>query len=749
MDAPVGVVRKPVVPCIKRDKCTNPTCTFHHFSPGANFSFEGDPSTLTRRDCNFGAKCNKATCIFQHPSPCTWGDAPSRTSSADSMAENGPKRPQRPMRGLPGHGPAMDMLESDNLFHSSGQLAFLSPMQLQQQHIQQQPVLSQLQQFSTMKQHITTMQPQFPTLQQQKSRQFFYQGRLDDVDDVDMGENSGVSSSDLPSLQRASQPARSKASARDEVWEIKRQQALAATLMHSTALTSLDLSNNTLRCEGAAEIVATITQLVALIRLNVEGNELGSHGLKTLMAGVTRLTGLTSLNLCRNELSADDCALVCGAASGAGMTQLCELEAEGNGFSAASVVGCEGWRAAGLSCSSDSVFFASSFSVLMQYAVSEDRVSFADSNRHPLLPAALLRRIESSDSSLTSVEIEGAWCFSLGFKFGEDFLMHRSQIVDSCDFTQRFCKKMHDGMCHRDEWDHREEQGKNNKFQPTFETAYSDHELRRETVLTELYRSIKGLTKTLDHIQTNFKGDDNALREQFNASYYLTLRAAENDLKRGGNQVFSEEWIVVVERMINFCMLMYYLNTKPCEKQFSDMHSKSLECAQKFILLLMDAYRDMWAQHVMPPNCEEFCALSLATSALARIATNSNKSGGLAALCRVYYELPSHIRQRPPVQRTLEVLLCYFSDNITRFFELLDDKRCPYLVALICSGEFYQIRFRFLKNFFATKLDKVPFEALARFNCVPLCREILHSHICLLGSCFINRQKHKRRSNWS
>jgi hypothetical protein len=277
---------------------------------------------------------------------------------------------------------------------------------------------------------------------------------------------------------------------------------------------------------------------------------------------------------------------------------------------------------------------------------------------------------------------------------------------------------MHDGMCHRDEWDHREKQGNNNKFQPTFETAYSDHELRRETVLTQLYRSIKGITKTLDHIQTNFKGDDNALREQFKVSYYPTLRAAENDLKNGGNQVFSEEWIVVVERMIKFCMHMYYLNTKPCEKQFSDtdMHSKSLEYAQKFVTLLMFAYHDMWAQHVMPPNCEEFCALSLATSALARIATNSNKAGGLAALCRVYYELPSHIRQRPPVQRTLEVLLCYFSDNITRFFELLDDKRCPYLVVLICSSEFSQIRFRFLKNFFAIKLDKVPFEALARFN---------------------------------
>ena len=43
--------------------------------------------------------------------------------------------------------------------------------------------------------------------------------------------------------------------------------------------------------------------------------------------------------------------------------------------------------------------------MLMQYALSVDRASFADFNRHPLLPSVLLRRIESSDPSLTSVTI--------------------------------------------------------------------------------------------------------------------------------------------------------------------------------------------------------------------------------------------------------------------------------------------------------------------------------------------------------
>jgi hypothetical protein len=143
--------------------------------------------------------------------------------------------------------------------------------------------------------------------------------------------------------------------------------------------------------------------------LNVAGNRLGSAGLRTLMGGVTRLTGLTSLNLGRNELSADDGARVCGAAAAAGMTLLAALELEGNGFTAASVVGCEGWREAGLCCSWDLVFFPQSFDVLIRYALSSDRAAVAEANRHPLLPAALLRRIESSDPSLTSVVIKGLY----------------------------------------------------------------------------------------------------------------------------------------------------------------------------------------------------------------------------------------------------------------------------------------------------------------------------------------------------
>jgi hypothetical protein len=308
-----------------------------------------------------------------------------------------------------------------------------------------------------------------------------------------------------------------------------------------------------------------------------------------------------------------------------------------------------------------------------------------------------------------------------GFKIGEEFLTHRSMIVDSDSYKERFLfannasSEMHDGMCHPREWELRQKENNCNPFQPTYEAAYANHELRRETILTTYYRSIRGITKTLDHIQKSFKGDDSAALQLFNASIYPTLRAAENDLTYGGNQVYSMAWICAVERMIKFCMYMYDLNTKSGNISFSDMHSKSLEYAQKFIFVLMKAYKEMWSHHVMPPNCEEFCALSLATSALARNATSNNKGGGIAALCRVYFSFPSAIRQKPSVKRTLSVLCCYFSDNISRFFELLD-KNCPYLVVLMCSSEFYQIRCRFMKNFFATKLEKIPSSTLARFK---------------------------------
>jgi hypothetical protein len=127
------------------------------------------------------------------------------------------------------------------------------------------------------------------------------------------------------------------------------------------------------------------------------------------MGGVTRLTGLTSLDLGSNELSADDGAYVCGAAAGAGMTRLAGLELGGNGFSASSVVGCEGWREAGLPQAGEefcSLLAANGYDVLIQYALSRDRAAFA-ARYHPLLPAALLRRIESSDPSLTSVVMKG------------------------------------------------------------------------------------------------------------------------------------------------------------------------------------------------------------------------------------------------------------------------------------------------------------------------------------------------------
>jgi hypothetical protein len=155
---------------------------------------------------------------------------------------------------------------------------------------------------------------------------------------------------------------------------------LADALSLNTCITSLSLAGNKLGSAGIKTLMAAVTHLQSLSSLDVGSNMLGCDGATALMAAVTRLTRLTSLNLGRNELSADDGARVCGAAAAAGMTLLAALELDGNGFSATHVVGCAGWREAGLSCSSDCVFFPSSFSVLMQYALSSDRAAFAESD---------------------------------------------------------------------------------------------------------------------------------------------------------------------------------------------------------------------------------------------------------------------------------------------------------------------------------------------------------------------------------
>jgi hypothetical protein len=212
---------------------------------------------------------------------------------------------------------------------------------------------------------------------------------------------------------------------RAAVAEANRHPLLPAALLRriessDPSLTSVDIVGSSSYSDASKYIGSSRVGFLAealclntcITSLNVAGNQLGSAGLRTLMGGVTRLTGLTSLNLGRNELSADDGARVCGAAAAAGMTLLAALELEGNGFTAASVVGCEGWREAGLAPAAE--YFCSALSgskgynLLIQYAVSQDRAAFA-ARYHPLLPAALLRRIESSDPSLTSVVIKGLY----------------------------------------------------------------------------------------------------------------------------------------------------------------------------------------------------------------------------------------------------------------------------------------------------------------------------------------------------
>ncbi len=142
---------------------------------------------------------------------------------------------------------------------------------------------------------------------------------------------------------------------------------------HLTALTSLDLSSNHMLPDGAEHLAVVVTCLTALTILNLEGNKLGSVGLRTLMGAVTHLTALTSLDLSRNELSADDGARICGAAAAGGMTQLQVLKLEGNGFSVSSVVGSDAWKELGLPRPPDEILRQSSYALLVQYLVSEDK----------------------------------------------------------------------------------------------------------------------------------------------------------------------------------------------------------------------------------------------------------------------------------------------------------------------------------------------------------------------------------------
>jgi hypothetical protein len=785
MDGPPGGGRRPTVFCNKKQNCKNPACTFHHFSPAANFELQTD-EPLKPKICKFGAGCTKPSCPFNHPSPCTWGeggDAPSRTSSADTMVENGAvARPHRPNLNSRGQGRAMDMVEADNdSLHSSGvpALSILDTQRLlaereavlqQNQMLQQQAAFAQ-QQLHLQQQHNLLLQQQQSQMQQQPQIVYHHQITGDDV----MGENDGAPSR---GFARGSTSSRANDSFQDASGDVE-------------MLSDETMPNRTRTKRGDArpDLRSVIGGGNLRDAINVSHNrvpKLSRPDLRSSLGNDIREDTRNSSNRDDMDDVDDDTPSKVNSGKSAGLyrkstetqeTQIGKRTLAGSIFSKPSTTFVSPAPNSPLLVSPDRASANSIFSKPAKAAVTLSPASSVGASEPTALPLKIrdkagmpppipktgifarnylppaapepdrgLHHGGSMTPKAQSPILKPASAHHVidmmsvpktvpGFKFGEEFLQYRSQILESSVFKERFRKVengrllvgMHDDMCHRNEWEEREMKGNHNKFQPSFETAYSDSELRRETQLTKLYRSIKGIQKTLDHIQKHFKGDDNAARDQFAASFYPTLRAAENDLTKDANKVYSKEWIVAVECMIKFCMHMYYLNTVPCDNKSSDMLSKSLEYAQKFISLLMDAYQEMWAQHVMPPNCEEFCALSLATFALARTATSNNKGGGLSALCRGYFSLPSHVRQRPSVQRTLHVLLCYFGDNITRFFELLvNDSLCPYLVVLMCSSEFCQIRCRFMKNLFVVKLEKVPFDVLARCFGVPFCFD-LHS----------------------
>jgi Ran GTPase-activating protein (RanGAP) involved in mRNA processing and transport/ubiquinone biosynthesis protein COQ9 len=182
--------------------------------------------------------------------------------------------------------------------------------------------------------------------------------------------------------------------------------ALLPALTHLTALTSLDLSHQRDFDSSCAVLACSLSFNTCITSLNLAGNDMSSGGLSALLTALTHLTALTSLEISSRLLTVEDIARLCRAAAAAGMTRLQRLELNHCG-SYTSVVGCEAWKQLGLSHAADDIVIITSFSDILQYLFSSDRAAFAVSNRHPLLPAELVGRIESSDPSLTILEIRG------------------------------------------------------------------------------------------------------------------------------------------------------------------------------------------------------------------------------------------------------------------------------------------------------------------------------------------------------
>jgi len=209
--------------------------------------------------------------------------------------------------------------------------------------------------------------------------------------------------------------------------------ALLPALTHLTALTSLDLMGNNLLSEGML-LVPSMMHLTCITSLNFSDNQLGSGGLAALLPALTHLTALTSLDLRYNTLTAEDGARVCGAAAAAGMTRLQRLELYGNGLSASSVVGCSAWGQLGLPQPPADFVAVATLSGVLQYTFSRERGEFAD-RYHPLLPAELVGRIESSDPSLTILKIRGnAWSRDASSFLGEKGgrALARSLSLNTC-----------------------------------------------------------------------------------------------------------------------------------------------------------------------------------------------------------------------------------------------------------------------------------------------------------------------------
>jgi Ran GTPase-activating protein (RanGAP) involved in mRNA processing and transport len=103
-------------------------------------------------------------------------------------------------------------------------------------------------------------------------------------------------------------------------------------LTHLTAMTVLNLRCTDIQSSGAVHLCCTLTHLTSLTCLDLHDTGLQSSGASLLCSALVHLTSLIRLDVSYNELTAKYGARICCAAAAAGMTNLMDLDLDGNCF---------------------------------------------------------------------------------------------------------------------------------------------------------------------------------------------------------------------------------------------------------------------------------------------------------------------------------------------------------------------------------------------------------------------------------